>query len=151
MRAVIQRVSQASVDIKDSGVTHEISTGLVILLGVEQGDTDEDIKWLSGKISRLRIFPDDEGNMNRSLSDIDGEAMVVSQFTLHASTKKGNRPSFIRAAKPEEAIPLYEQFITQLEKDTSSIVKTGKFGAMMEIRLHNNGPVTILIDSRHKE
>ena len=137
--------------IKESGAINKIGCGLLILLGVEQGDTDEDIQWLSGKISRLRIFPDDKGNMNRALNEINGEAMVVSQFTLHASTKKGNRPSFIKAAKPEEAIPLYESFIVQLEKDTSSTIKTGVFGAMMEISLNNDGPVTILMDSRQKE
>ena len=137
--------------IKESGAIKEIGCGLLILLGVEQGDKDEDIQWLSGKISRLRIFPDDKGNMNRSLNEINGEAMVVSQFTLHASTKKGNRPSFIKAAKPEKAIPLYESFIVQLEKDTSSTIKTGVFGAMMEISLNNDGPVTILMDSRQKE
>ena len=137
--------------IKESGAINEIGCGLLIFLGVEQGDTDEDIQWLSGKISRLRIFPDDKGNMNRALNEINGEAMVVSQFTLHASTKKGNRPSFIKAAKPEEAIPLYESFIVQLEKDTSSTIKTGVFGVMMEISLNNDGPVTILMDSRQKE
>ena len=137
--------------IKESGAINKIGCGLLIFLGVEQGDTDEDIQWLSGKISRLRIFPDDKGNMNCALNEINGEAMVVSQFTLHASTKKGNRPSFIKAAKPEEAIPLYESFIVQLEKDTSSTIKTGVFGVMMEISLNNDGPVTILMDSRQKE
>ena len=151
MRAVIQRVSKASVRVKDSEVINEIGIGLLILLGVEQGDTEKDVQWLSGKISRLRIFSDVDGNMNHSLNDINGEAMVVSQFTLHASTKKGNRPSFIKAAKPQEAIPLYESFIVQLKKDTSSNIKTGEFGAMMEISLNNDGPVTILMDSRQKE
>ena len=151
MRAVIQRVSKASVRVRDGEVINDIGIGLLILLGVEQGDTEKDIQWLSGKISRLRIFSDVEGNMNRSLNDINGEAMVVSQFTLNASTKKGNRPSFIKAAKPEEAIPLYESFIVQLKKDTSSNIKTGEFGAMMEISLNNDGPVTILMDSRQKE
>lgn len=136
--------------IKESGAIKEIGCGLLILLGVEQGDKDEDIQWLSGKISRLRIFPDEKGNMNCAMNEINGEAMVVSQFTLHASTKKGNRPSFIKAAKPKEAIPLYESFIVQLEKDTSSTVRTGVFGAMMEISLNNDGPVTILMDSRLK-
>jgi D-tyrosyl-tRNA(Tyr) deacylase len=151
MKAVIQRVSRASVIIKESGVTNKIGCGLLIFLGVEQGDTEEDIRWLSGKISRLRIFPDQTGNMNCALNEINGEAMVVSQFTLHASTKKGNRPSFIKAAKPKEAIPLYDSFIVQLEQDTSSTVKTGVFGAMMEVSLNNDGPITILVDSRHKE
>jgi D-tyrosyl-tRNA(Tyr) deacylase len=151
MRAVIQRVSKASVRVRDGEVINDIGIGLLILLGVEQGDTEKDIQWLSGKISRLRIFSDVEGNMNHSLNEINGEAMVVSQFTLHASTKKGNRPSFIKAAKPEEAIPLYESFIVQLKKDTSSNIKTGEFGAMMEISLNNDGPVTILMDSRQKE
>jgi D-tyrosyl-tRNA(Tyr) deacylase len=151
MRAVIQRVSRASVKIKESGAINEIGCGLLIFLGVEQGDTDEDIQWLSGKISRLRIFPDEIGNMNCALNEINGEAMVVSQFTLHASTKKGNRPSFIKAAKPKEAIPLYKGFIIQLEQDTLSTVKTGVFGSMMEVSLNNDGPITILMDSRLKD
>jgi D-aminoacyl-tRNA deacylase len=150
MRAVIQRVTEASVKIAGT-VTAKISRGFLILLGVEEADDTEDIEWLCGKIARLRIFNDANGVMNLSVCDIDGEILVVSQFTLHASTRKGNRPSYIRAAKPEVAIPVYEAFIRQLEKETGIRVKTGEFGAMMEITLVNDGPVTILIDSRNKE
>lgn len=150
MRAVIQRVSRASVSI--GGVVHsEISEGLLILLGIEETDTDQDIEWLAGKITRLRIFNDEAGVMNLSVKDIDAEAIVVSQFTLHASTKKGNRPSYIKAARPETAIPLYEQFVKQLETELGKSVGTGKFGAMMNVELVNDGPVTIIIDTKNKE
>jgi len=149
MRAVIQRVSSASVSI--GGVVHsEISEGLLILLGIEETDTDQDIEWLAGK-ARLRIFDDEAGVMNLSVKDIDAEAIVVSQFTLHASTKKGNRPSYIKAARPETAIPLYEQFVKQLETELGKSVGTGEFGAMMNVELVNDGPVTIIIDTKNKE
>ncbi len=150
MKAVIQRVSKASVTIDDK-IEGQIKNGLLILLGIEAADTSEDIEWLSGKITRLRIFGDENGAMNLSIKDIDGEALLISQFTLHASTKKGNRPSFINAAKPTIAIPLYEQFITQLEKDIGKPIQTGKFGADMKVELLNDGPVTIIIDSKNKE
>ncbi len=150
MRAVIQRVSRASVSI--GGVVHsEIGKGLLILLGIEETDTDQDIEWLAGKITRLRIFDDEAGVMNLSVKDIDAEAIVVSQFTLHASTKKGNRPSYIKAARPETAIPLYEQFVKQLETELGKSVGTGEFGAMMNVELVNDGPVTIIIDTKNKE
>ncbi len=150
MRAVIQRVNEAKVSINNSEES-AIKNGLLVLLGIEENDCGEDIEWLSGKISRLRIFNDDNGVMNRSVMDVDGEIMVISQFTLHASTKKGNRPSYIKAAKPDTAIPLYNGFIKKLEQDTNKEVKTGKFGAHMNIRLINNGPVTIIIDTKNKE
>lgn len=149
MKAVIQRVSEASVAINGK-VTASIKTGLLVLLGIEENDSQEDIEWLSGKISRLRIFNDESGVMNKSLIDINGNVIVVSQFTLHASTKKGNRPSYIKAAKPQIAIPLYEKFITRLEKDTGKKVGTGKFGADMQVSLVNDGPVTIIIDTKNK-
>jgi D-tyrosyl-tRNA(Tyr) deacylase len=150
MRAVIQQVSSASVTI-DGRVSSSIGNGLLIFLGIEEIDNDIDISWLSGKISKLRIFKDKQGLMNLSVNDVDGDLLVISQFTLHASTKKGNRPSFIRAAKPEIAIPLYDKFISQLSKDTGIEVKTGEFGAYMQVSLVNNGPVTIYIDSKNKE
>jgi len=150
MRAVIQRVTTAGVTI-DGSLKSRIGQGLLILVGIEEPDGQEDIEWLSGKISRLRIFNDEDGVMNLSVSDVDGEILVVSQFTLHASTKKGNRPSYIRSARPEKASPLYEQFIKQLSKDTGKEVRTGEFGAMMQIQLINDGPVTILIDSKNRE
>jgi len=150
MRAVIQRVSEASVAIEEV-VKSKIGTGLLILLGIEAADTKEDIDWLSGKIARLRIFNDDRGVMNLSVQDIQGELLVVSQFTLHAVTKKGNRPSYIKAAVPEIAIPLYNQFINSLEKLTGKLVGSGEFGAMMNVSLVNDGPVTIIIDSKNKE
>ena len=150
MRSVIQRVSKASVTINGSNVS-EINKGLLILLGIEELDTNKDIEWLTKKIANLRIFNDETGVMNRSLLDIDGDAIVVSQFTLHASTKKGNRPSYIYAAKPEIAIPLYEQFIAQLEFQLNKKVGTGKFGADMKVALINDGPVTIIIDSKQKD
>ncbi len=150
MRVVIQRVSEASVTINNQ-IKSKIDKGLLILLGIEEEDSKEDIEWLSGKIARLRIFGDENGAMNLSVKNIDGEIIVVSQFTLHANTKKGNRPSFINAAKPEIAIPLYEQFIIQLQKDLGKKIQTGEFGAMMQISLTNDGPVTIIIDSKNRE
>ncbi|MDP2061077.1 MAG: D-aminoacyl-tRNA deacylase [Flavobacteriaceae bacterium] len=150
MRAIIQRVSQASVEIEGK-VVAEIATGLLILLGIEHEDSHEDMEWLSGKIARIRIFSDADNLMNLSLQDINGDAIVVSQFTLHAATKKGNRPSFIKAARPEIAIPLYENFVLQLEKELSRKVQTGKFGADMKVRLLNDGPVTIFMDSKNRE
>ncbi|MBO3097220.1 D-aminoacyl-tRNA deacylase [Gelidibacter pelagius] len=150
MKAVIQRVSNASVTIDNSKVA-AIGSGLLILLGIVDDDTQEDIQWLTRKIANLRIFEDDNGVMNRSLIEVDGEAIVVSQFTLHASTKKGNRPSYIKAAKPDVAIPLYENFIKQIEEDLSKKVQTGQFGADMKVQLINDGPVTIIIDSKNVE
>lgn len=150
MRAVIQRVSEASVTVAEEKVA-SIGYGVLILLGIEDADTQEDINWLSGKISRLRIFNDENGVMNKSLVAVEGEAIVVSQFTLHASTKKGNRPGYTKAARPEVAIPLYEAFVTQLEKDIQIKVQTGIFGADMKVRLLNDGPVTIIIDTKNKE
>lgn len=150
MRAVIQRVVRASVIIE--GKIHaSIEDGLLVLLGIEDTDTDEDIKWLSSKIVSLRIFNDNEGVMNISIKEIDGNILLISQFTLHASTKKGNRPSYIRASKPDIAIPLYEEMIKQLCKDMGKIIKTGIFGADMKIELVNDGPVTIVIDTKNKE
>ena len=150
MRAVVQKVSSASILINHSE-RKEMGAGLVILLGIEAGDGPEDIQWLSGKISRLRIFNDAEGVMNLSVQDVKGEIMVVSQFTLHASTKKGNRPSYIIAAPPETAIPLYEEFVRQMESDVERTVLTGEFGAYMQVGIHNDGPVTIWIDTKNKE
>lgn len=150
MRAVIQRVSRSSVTIEKNKVA-EIGNGLLILLGIEEADNQEDIDWLSGKISRLRIFNDENEVMNKSVVDVKGEIIVVSQFTLHASTKKGNRPSYIYAAKPEIAIPLYEAFIKKLEEDTKQRIQSGEFGAMMDVGLINDGPVTIFIDTKNKE
>ena len=150
MRATIQRVTGASVTV-DGEVISKISNGLLIFLGIEDADTFEDIKWLSNKIVNLRIFNDEEGVMNLSLLQEKGEALVISQFTLHASTKKGNRPSYIKAAKPEMAIPLYESFVAQLEKDLGKKVGTGIFGADMKVSLLNDGPVTIQIDTKNKE
>src|SRR6186713_2296442 len=150
MRAVIQRVSKASVTV-DNKIYSQIENGLLVLAGIEDADTAEDIEWLSGKIVNLRIFNDDNGVMNVSVKDINGDILVVSQFTLHASTKKGNRPSYIKASKPEYAIPLYQSFIKQLSKDSETSIKTGVFGADMQILLENDGPVTILIDSKNKE
>ena len=149
MKVVIQRVSKASVTIEKDKVA-SITNGLLILLGIINEDNQEDINWLSKKIVNLRIFGDDQGIMNNSLIDIDGEIIVVSQFTLHANTKKGNRPSYIKAAKPDVAIPLYEAFIKQLEMDLGKTVQTGKFGADMKLELLNDGPVTIIIDSKQR-
>ena len=150
MRALIQRVSSASVTIAGS-VHSSIGPGLLVLLGVEEADGAEDIQWLSGKIARLRIFGDGDGHMNLALTDTGGEALVVSQFTLHASTKKGNRPSFIRAARPEQAIPLYESFCAALSHELARPVQTGAFGADMKVALTNDGPVTIWMDSKSRE
>ena len=150
MRTVIQRVSRASVTIDEIKVS-EINEGLLILLGIEELDTNTDIEWLTKKIANLRIFNDENGVMNKSLLDINREAIVVSQFTLHASTKKGNRPSYIYAAKPEIAIPLYEQFIAELEILLHKKVGTGQFGADMKVELLNDGPVTIIIDSKNRD
>lgn len=150
MRAVIQRVSEASVAI--TGRTHAvISRGLLVLLAVEASDSDEDIEWLSGKIVQLRIFNDESGTMNLSVQDVGGEILVISQFTLFASTKKGNRPSYIRAAPPEVAIPNYEAFVRQLAIDLGRPVGTGVFSADMKVSLVNDGPVTIVIDTRNRE
>lgn len=150
MRAIIQRVSQASVCIKGE-LSGQIGSGLLILLGIVDGDTEEDINWLVGKIARMRIFTDDEGKMNRSLGEIDGELLVVSQFTLHASTRKGNRPSFIKAARPEIAIPLYETFLQKAHDATGKPCASGEFGADMQVSLINDGPVTIMIDTELRE
>lgn len=150
MRAVIQRVSNASVTI-ESEITAEIDQGLLILLGIEHEDEEKDIIWLCRKISQLRIFSDNQGLMNLSVQDIDGGIIVVSQFTLHASTKKGNRPSYIRSARPDFAIPLYEQFIKTMESVAGRKIGTGTFGADMKVSLINDGPVTIIIDSKIKE
>lgn len=150
MRAVIQRVSEAAVKV-DGKVIGEIGKGLLILLGVEGEDTDKDGEWLAGKISSLRIFSDQEGLMNHNVQDVNGGLLVVSQFTLHAKTQKGTRPSFIRAAKPDIAVPLYERFVEQLRDASGTIVETGEFGAMMDVSLINDGPVTIWIDTKRKE
>ena len=150
MRAVIQRVSEASVTIE--GVkTAEIGSGLLVLVGIEDADSNEDIVWLVSKIINLRIFGDQNGVMNLSVKDIGGEIIVVSQFTLHASTKKGNRPSYIKASKPEIAIPLYEQFVSEMAVQSGKKIQTGIFGADMKVALLNDGPVTIIIDSKNKE
>ena len=150
MRVVIQKVEKA--DLTVDGKPHaSTGPGLVVLLGIEDADTEEDIAWLTGKITRLRVFDDDNGVMNRSVQDVGGELMVVSQFTLHASTKKGNRPSYIRAAKPDHAIPLYDAFIKQIELESGCRVTSGVFGAYMQVMLVNDGPVTIIIDSKKKE
>lgn len=150
MRAILQRVSQASVRV-DGEIVGQIGPGLLILLGVEDGDTRADGEWLAGKIGRMRIFEDDERKMNRSLEETGGSALVVSQFTLHASTRKGNRPSFIRAARPEVSEPLYLEFCAEMEKLLGHPPARGRFGAMMEVALVNDGPVTIVIDSKLKE
>lgn len=150
MRAVIQRVSRASVKV-DGKIMSEIATGLLVLLGMEDADGEDDIEWLSRKIINLRIFNDEKGVMNRSLLEIDGEVIVVSQFTLHASTKKGNRPSYIKAAKPDMAIPIYEQFVRQIQSDLGKKIGTGVFGADMKVDLLNDGPVTITIDTKQRE
>ncbi len=150
MRILIQRVKRASVDI-DQKTLARISQGLLIFLGIEESDGQADIDWLCNKICKLRIFNDQAGVMNLSVMDVDGEMLVISQFTLHASTKKGNRPSYIRAAKPETALPLYEGFIQRLEQETGKEILTGKFGAMMNISLVNDGPVTLIMDSKSRE
>lgn len=150
MRIVIQRVSKSSVTI-DGKVKSSIGSGLLILLGIEDSDTEEDIKWLCQKIVNLRIFLDENGVMNKSILENVGDVLVVSQFTLHASTKKGNRPSYIKASKPDFAIPMYEKFVKKLETDLGKTVQTGEFGADMKVALINDGPVTIIIDSKNKE
>lgn len=150
MRTVIQRVSEASVTIYNEEVA-QIGRGLLLLLGVEDLDNQEDINWLTSKIANLRIFPDENEVMNNSVKDINGEIIVVSQFTLHALTKKGNRPSYIKAAKPDIAIPLYEAFVNQMEIELGKKIQTGKFGADMKVALINDGPVTIIIDTKNKE
>lgn len=150
MRAVIQRVSRASVTI-DYAVRGEIKHGLLVLLAVETGDDAADIEWLSGKIVRLRIFPDQDGVMNRSVQEIGGDILLISQFTLYASTRKGNRPSYSRSASPPIAIPLYEAFVQRLNADAGKPVQTGEFGADMKVELINDGPVTIIMDSKLKE
>lgn len=150
MRAVIQRVSTASVEIEGE-IKSRINAGLLVLVGIEDADCMEDIEWLSTKIINLRIFNDEKGVMNISVKDIDGDILMVSQFTLHASTKKGNRPSYLRASKPEIAVPLYEKMIAQLENDFGKKIYTGEFGADMQVSLVNDGPVTIIIDTKNRE
>ena len=150
MKAVIQRVSQASVTINENRVA-DIQKGLLVLIGIEDADSTEDIQWLTSKIANLRIFGDENDVMNLSLKEVGGEMIVVSQFTLHALTKKGNRPSYIKASKPEIAIPLYESFVKQMETELDKKVQTGEFGADMKVSLINDGPVTIIIDSKNKE
>ena len=150
MKAVIQRVSQSSVTINNE-IVAQIQQGLLVLVGIEDADNQEDINWLTSKIANLRIFEDESEIMNLSLKDIDGEMIVVSQFTLHALTKKGNRPGYIKASKPEIAIPLYESFVKQMEIELGKKVQTGQFGADMKVGLVNDGPVTIIIDTKNKE
>ncbi|MBV2196314.1 MAG: D-tyrosyl-tRNA(Tyr) deacylase [Flavobacterium sp.] len=150
MKAVIQRVSESSVTINNE-IVAQIQKGLLVLVGIEDADNQEDINWLTSKIANLRIFPDENEVMNLSLKDIDGEIIVVSQFTLHAATKKGNRPSYIKASKPEIAIPLYESFVNQMEIELGKKIQTGQFGADMKVSLVNDGPVTIIIDTKNKE
>ena len=150
MIAVIQRVSKASVTIEQK-IHGQIGHGMVILLGIENEDHDDDVGWLSRKVTNLRIFDDEAGVMNKSLLDINGEVLLVSQFTLHASTKKGNRPSYIKAAKPDIAIPIYEKFHRQLEQELGKSIPTGEFGAMMQIELVNDGPVTIIINTKDRK
>jgi len=150
MKTVIQRVSKASVTVMDT-LKSEIDAGLLVLIGIEDADTNEDVEWLSNKIINLRIFNDENNVPNISVKDIDGDILLVSQFTLHASTKKGNRPSYIKASKPDHAIPMYEKMIAQLEKDLGKKIFTGEFGADMKVSLLNDGPVTIIIDTKNKE
>ena len=150
MRVIIQRVNNASVSIEDK-VSAKIGKGLLLFVGIEEADGDEDIQWLAKKVTQLRIFNDEKGVMNLSVKDIKAEILVVSQFTLHAKTKKGNRPSYIKAAPPDIAIPIYKHFINQLKIDNGSEIATGEFGAMMKITLQNDGPVTIFIDTKKKE
>lgn len=150
MKIVLQRVSSASVTI-DSKIVADIQKGLLILIGIEDEDNQEDIDWLVGKITKVRIFEDENRVMNLSVKDIDGDIIAVSQFTLHAATKKGNRPSYIKAAKSDVAIPLYEKFVQQLEKEFGKKIQTGVFGADMKVSLLNDGPVTIIIDSKNRE
>jgi D-aminoacyl-tRNA deacylase len=150
MRVIIQRVSEASVKV-DGAIIGSIQTGLLVLLGIHNEDTLEDIQWISNKLVQMRIFDDTDGVMNQSVQEIDGSILLISQFTLYAATKKGNRPSYIAAAKPEIAIPIYEQMILQLTKDLGKAIATGQFGADMKVALINDGPVTIMIDSKNKE
>ena len=150
MKVVIQRVSSASVTISNKKVAN-INTGLLVLVGVVTEDTQEDINWLVKKVANMRIFPDHDGVMNQSIKDINGDIIVVSQFTLQASTKKGNRPSYIKAARPEVAIPLYENFVKSLETEINKTIQTGQFGADMKVSIVNDGPVTIILDSKHKD
>lgn len=147
---MLQRTSEASVQINKE-IVGQIEEGLMILLGIEDADGPEDIEWLTRKVCNLRIFDDEFGVMNKSIQDVDGDILLISQFTLHASTKKGNRPSYIKAAKPEVAVPLYEKFIKQLESELGKPIQTGTFGADMKVSLINNGPVTIMIDSKNKQ
>lgn len=149
MKAVIQRVTEASVEI-DGSIHNEISTGLLVLLGITHDDSPEDRDWLIRKMANLRIFNDEQGVMNKSILDIEGEVLIISQFTLHASTKKGNRPSYLQAAKPDIAIPIYESFLESWESQTGIKAKAGIFGADMKVRLLNDGPVTIIIDTKNK-
>ena len=150
MKVVIQRVSEASVSIQKK-VKADIGKGMLILLGIEEADAEEDVSWLTSKIAKLRIFDDERGIMNLNIQQIEGEVLIISQFTLHASTKKGNRPSYIKAARPEKAVPLYKTFINQLQSITDKPIKTGEFGAEMAVQLVNDGPVTIIIDSKNRE
>jgi D-tyrosyl-tRNA(Tyr) deacylase len=150
MRAVVQRVTQASCTV-DGGITGQIDAGFLVLLGIEDADTDDDLQWLAQKICGLRVFGDENGLMNKALADIDGNILLISQFTLFAQTKKGNRPSFIRAARPDKAIPMYEQMIKTLNAITGKKIATGIFGADMKISLVNDGPVTIIMDTKDKE
>lgn len=150
MRALLQRVKQASVTVEEE-VKSSIGKGLLIFIGIEEEDGQEDIEWLTRKIVNMRIFDDENGDMNKSVMDVDGEMLVISQFTLHARVKKGNRPSYIDAAKPDVSVPLYEQFVNQLEKESGKNAGTGEFGAMMDVGLINDGPVTIWMDSKRKE
>ena len=150
MRAVIQRVIKAEVKV-DGAVIGSCGLGLLMLAGIEEADTDEDAAWLSAKIANLRIFSDSEDKMNLSVKDVNGEMLVVSQFTLHASTQKGNRPSYIQAARPEKALPLFNMFVSMLEKESGKKVATGQFGAHMEVSMVNDGPVTIIIDTKNKQ
>ena len=150
MRAVLQRVTQASCTVDDK-ITGEIKTGFLVLLGVEDADTDEDLQWLAQKIASMRVFGDENGLMNKALADVNGDILLISQFTLFASTRKGNRPGFTRAARPDKAIPMYEQMIKALEELTNKKVATGIFGADMKINLLNDGPVTIIVDTKNRE
>lgn len=150
MRVVIQRVSKACVKVNEE-IVGEIAKGLLVFIGIEDADTNEDITWLSNKIVQMRLFNDENGIMNKSLVDVDGRLLLVSQFTLHASTKKGNRPSYIKAAKADFAVPLYERMIVQLSEDAGEKIETGVFGADMQVELVNDGPVTIVLDSKNKE
>jgi D-tyrosyl-tRNA(Tyr) deacylase len=150
MRALIQRVTRASVSIEGK-IKSEIGNGLLVFIGIEESDTDEDIDWLAGKIIRLRIFDDEKGVMNRSVTEVQGNILLISQFTLHAKTKKGNRPSYIKAARPEIAIPLYEKFVAKTELLLGKKIGTGTFGSKMKVALVNDGPVTIFIDTKNRE